>query len=156
VKQPKADREQLRDLGIQFSRHGINRRAGRLLLVREHAGRWVDSMSQLSWMEAAALQQRLRRVPVGSLPSHVERLQREEERKVAEWAGHSYPAPPLEKGAPKGRVVGFACTRTGRGRGCTAITEADMEAVRQFGEQLDLLAERGIRPPGRAKEKADG
>jgi hypothetical protein len=31
-----------------------------------------------------------------------------------------------------------------------------MEAVRQFGEQLDLLAERGIRPPGRAKEKADG
>jgi hypothetical protein len=69
-----ADHAQLRDISIQFARHGITRRADRLLLTADHAGRRLDTSADLSWAEAAALQQRLRRLPVGTLPAVLDRL----------------------------------------------------------------------------------
>jgi hypothetical protein len=136
MKEPKADPEQLRDLGIQFSRHGVTRREDRLVLVRDHAGRWVDSSAQLTWMEAAALQQRLRKLPVGSLPAKLDELRRAERRREEERAGDVDPGALIEAGVSRERVVGWICARSGRGRGCTAITAADVERVRRMGEQL--------------------
>lgn len=69
-----ADPAQLRDIAIQFARHGITRRDDRLLLTADHAGRRLDTSADLSWVEAAALQQRLRRLPVGTLPAVLARL----------------------------------------------------------------------------------
>jgi hypothetical protein len=69
-----ADHAQLRDISIQFARHGITRRDDRLLLTSDHAGRALESSADLSWTEAAALQQRLRRLPVGTLPHVLARL----------------------------------------------------------------------------------
>jgi hypothetical protein len=137
MKEPKADPEQLRDLGIQFSRHGITRREDRLVLVRDHAGRWVDSSAQLTWMEAATLQQRLRKLPVGSLPAKLDELRRAERRREAERTGDVDPGAVSEAGG-RDRVVGFVCSRSGRGRGCTPITARDVEHARLAGEQLEL------------------
>jgi hypothetical protein len=82
-----ADHAQLRDISIQFARHGITRRDDRLLLTADHAGRALDTSADLSWTEAAALQQRLRRLPVGGLPAVLARL------RAAEHARHT-PARP--------------------------------------------------------------
>jgi hypothetical protein len=155
---------QLGRIAQAFDRHGIRARADRLRLCSDHIGRVLHSMAQLTPREAGLLEARLCQ-PHLDLPAAVARLVREEERRAAELAARREPppaldvdpGPPVEKPPPAppsapmpdGRVVGFLCGRTGRGRGCTPITERDMEAVRQMGEQLDLLAERGIRPPGR-------
>jgi hypothetical protein len=117
MKEPRADPEQLRDLGIQFGRHGITDRSGRLRLVSDHVGRPVHSMSQLSWTEAAALQQRLRRLPVGQLQLALARLVRAEEQAATERARRT--------------VAAWIC---GRG-GCTPLTEADLEDA---GRQLTI------------------
>jgi hypothetical protein len=78
-----ADHAQLRDISIQFARHGITRRDDRLLLTSDHTGRRLDTSADLSWAEAAALQQRLRRLPVGTLPRVLGRL------RAAEHAQHT-------------------------------------------------------------------
>jgi hypothetical protein len=135
MKEPKADPEQLRDLGIQFSRHGITRREDRLVLVRDHAGRWVDSSAQLTWMEAATLQQRLRKLPVGSLPAKLDELRRTERRREEERTEDLDPGALMEN---PDRVVGWICTRSGRGRGCSPVTARDLEHARLAGEQLEL------------------
>lgn len=88
-----AEPAQLRDIGIQFSRHGITRRDDRLLLTSDHAGRPLESSADLSWTEAAALQQRLRRLPVGTLPRVLGRL-RTAERAQHAPAGSDTPTGP--------------------------------------------------------------
>jgi hypothetical protein len=73
VTEPPADRAQLRDIGIQFWRHGITARPDRLLLLTDHAGHPVGSSTELTRTEAAALLQRLQRLPIGALPTAVAR-----------------------------------------------------------------------------------
>jgi hypothetical protein len=90
-----ADHAQLRDISIQFARHGITRRDDRLLLTSDHTGRRLDTSADLSWTEAAALQQRLRRLPVGTLPHVLARLRAAQEppdTRVAMKQGRSVPA----------------------------------------------------------------
>jgi hypothetical protein len=99
-----ADHAQLRDISIQFARHGITRRADRLLLTADHAGRRLDTSADLSWAEAAALQQRLRRLPVGTLPHVLGRL------RAAEHAQHT-PGRPDTPTGPTGPAT--ASTRRG-------------------------------------------
>lgn len=90
--EPPADPAQLRDIAIQFGRHGITRRDDRLLLTSDHAGRPIESSADLSWAEAAALQQRLRRLPVGTLPRVLGRL------RTAERAQHTPAGPDTPTG----------------------------------------------------------
>jgi hypothetical protein len=93
-----ADHAQLRDISIQFARHGITRRDDRLLLTADHAGRPLESSADLSWTEAAALQQRLRRLPVGTLPAVLGRL------RAAEHA-QSSPGRPDTPTGPTGQAT---------------------------------------------------
>jgi hypothetical protein len=117
--------QQLRELGIAFSRHGINRREDRLRLMSDHVGRQLYTSGQLTFAEAATLLERLDRLEVGDLPRALARLIRAEENRAREYAQRSRP-------------VGWICTRTGRGRGCTPITEDDWAQAERTGEQLEL------------------
>jgi hypothetical protein len=109
-----ADYAQLRDISIQFGRHGITRRDDRLLLTSDHARRRLDTSADLSWTEAAALQQRLRRLPVGTLPCVLGRLRTAERARQRRCdpppADAGQPPPePADAGAPS--LPGFPLHR---------------------------------------------
>ena len=123
--------KRLARLAMLFDEHGVPERGDRLRLIRDHAGRFVTSSKQLTVAERESLIARLEQLPRGGLPSHVARLHREEEAAARQWVTD----------AAAGKPVPFVCGRGGE------PTEADLQVVAEFGEQLELLAERGVRPP---------
>lgn len=151
--------DQLGRIAQAFDRQGIRDRADRLRLCSDHAGRVVHSMVQLTAREAGALEERLGQ-PGLNLRGALAHLVHEEERRAAELAVRQEPAPtlldvdpvppaprpqptPPPAPQPAGRTVGFLCVRSGRGKGCTPLTERDLEAARLAGEQLQLTLDTG-------------
>jgi len=127
----RADGRQLQRLVLAFARHGITERADRLRLCSQHAGRRLDTGNQLTAQEAAELEHRLTGLPVnGALRTWVDHLVREEEREARERASR----PQL----PPGVIV---CGGT--------PTDADVEVLLEFGEQLRVLQDAGLLPTGR-------
>lgn len=73
---------QLTQLRVAFTRHGVTKRSDVLRLCAEHAGRHLYSTRAMTGDEVDGLIARLARVPVGALPSHAARLEREEEERA--------------------------------------------------------------------------
>lgn len=130
----------LTQLVLAFQRHGITRREDRIRLCIDHAGRHITSSSELTEVEVDRLLERLARLPVGNLPGHVARLHREEEARAREAAARAR--------IPAGTSL---CSRGGG-----QPTVGDLEAVAEFAEQLDVLAEAGLLPAcARERHMAD-
>jgi hypothetical protein len=150
-------REQLAALGRGFSYLGITRRDDRLRLISDAVGRTLHSSSQLTEEEADALEVRLRRATPHGLRTTLADIIRREEKAAAVKARAKEPPATLpgvnpspdlvtrpagkagsEEQRPSGKVVGWMCQRTGRGKGCTPLTEADMEEARNVLAQLQI------------------
>jgi hypothetical protein len=154
---PRVTREQLGRIGTAFSRLGITRREDRLRLTSQHAGRTLYSSSQLTEDEADRLEERLRVARPELMLNQLRQIVLAEERAAAIKARAHEPAPtlvdvepsePVEKPdtAPEpprsgGRIVGWMCQRSGRGKGCTPITEADVEEARNARAQTEIEIE---------------
>lgn len=130
----------LTQLVLAFQRHGITRREDRIRLCIDHAGRHLTSSSGLTDAEVDALLDRLARLPVGNLTGVVARLVAAEEAKAREAAARSR--------IPAGTSL---CSRGGG-----QPTVGDLEAVAEFAEQLDVLADAGLLPAGpRERHRVD-
>ena len=119
---------QLTQLRVAFTRHGVTKRPDVLRLSAEHAGRHLYSTRAMTGTEVDALIARLGRLPVGPLPGHAARLEREEEARARRAAA-------VER-IPAGTII---CTPGGK-----QPTTADLEAVAEFGEFLSAAGP----PPG--------
>lgn len=117
-----ATRSKLTRLAVLFGEHGLGdkaRRADRLRLCSDHAGRYLTSSAQLSDVEASTLIERLDRLPRdGSLTRAAARLVIEEERAAAMHAGK----------------VGPGVIACGRG---SEPTERDLATVAAFATALE-------------------
>lgn len=114
-----ATERQLTQLRVAFTRHGITRRADVLRLAADHAGRHLWSTKAMTGAEVDALIARLARLPVGPLPGHAARLEREE--------------------ADRARRFGV--------RACGGKpTDADRATIGRFAARLEVLQAAGLSP----------
>jgi hypothetical protein len=116
-----APERKLTQLRVAFTRHGITRRADVLRLAAEAVGRYLWSTKAMTEDEVDALIARLARVPVGALPSHAARLEREEAARAR-------------------RPAAVVC-----GRGGTP-TDEDRATVERFAARLEVLQAAGLDP----------
>jgi hypothetical protein len=154
---PGVTREQLGRIATAFTRLGITRREDRLRLLGDAVGRHLYSSSQLTEDEADGIERRLRRATREGVRSTLNDIIRREEKAVAVRARAKEPPATLPgvnpspdlvtrpagkagsvEQRPPGKVVGFMCPRSGRGKGCTPITEADMEEARNALAQMQI------------------
>jgi hypothetical protein len=119
-----ADERALTQLRVAFTRHGITKRADVLRLASEAVGRYLWSTKAMTPDEVADLVARLARVPVGNLPGHAARLEREEAARAA--------------AAPRSAIV---CTR-----GAGEPTDADRATIERFAARLEVLQAAGLDP----------
>lgn len=117
-------------LVLAFQRHGITRREDRIRLCIDHAGRHLTSSSDLTPAEVDGLLERLGRLAVGPLPAVVAQLHRQEEERARRASARAR--------IPAGTIL---CTPAGK-----EPTTAVLEAVAEFAEQLDVLADAGLLP----------
>lgn len=117
---------QLTQLRVAFTRHGITKRPDVLRLAAEHAGRHLYSTRAMTGGEVDELIARLGRLPVGPLPGHAARLEREEEARA-------------RAAATAGTIV--VCNR-----GPGEPTDGDRATVARFAATLEVLQAAGLSP----------